>query len=80
MAKTFKTRFLDVNLFQDSFSPTSVSAVKEIFAAKNNVLPHNVRNLDFRKCLRSLQIDKTRELYKKAKQSYFLSTNGNVIN
>jgi len=77
MAK-FKTRFIDVNLFQDHFSPTSVRAVKEIFAAKNNVEKHNVKTLDFRKCLRSLILDKTRELSKDVHKQ-FLSSNGNVI-
>jgi len=70
---TFKTRFIDVNLQQKAFSPTSVRAIKEIFAAKNGVLPHNIKSLDFQKCRKALIIDKARSFEK------FMSANGNII-
>ena len=53
---TFKTKFTDVKLDQEdfSFSPTSIKAVKEIYASKFQIAKHNVKALDFRKCLNAL--------------------------
>jgi hypothetical protein len=70
---TFKTRFIDVNLQQETYSPTSVRAIKEIFASKNGVLPHNIKSLDFQKCRKALIIDKARNFEK------VMSANGNII-
>mgnify|MGYP003649131023 CR=1 FL=1 len=36
------------------FSPTSIKAVKEIYASKFQIAKHNVKALDFRKCLNAL--------------------------
>jgi hypothetical protein len=51
----FVSRFKDVNLYQKSFSATSVKAVKEIFAEKMGVEKHNIKGLDFQKCLKGLR-------------------------
>ncbi|MFT5602952.1 MAG: hypothetical protein ACI9N1_003214 [Flavobacteriales bacterium] len=52
---TFKTKFIDVKLDQKEFSQTSVKAVKEIYASKFQIAKHNVKALDFRKCLSALK-------------------------
>ena len=51
----FVSRFKDVNLYQKAFSETSVKAVKEIYAQKFGVLKHNVKFLDFSKCVTELR-------------------------
>jgi hypothetical protein len=51
----FVSRFKDVNLYQKSFSATSVKAVKEIYAEKMGVEKHNIKNLDFQKCVKVLR-------------------------
>tara|TARA_R110002049_G_scaffold53852_3_gene150261 strand:- start:2777 stop:2971 length:195 start_codon:yes stop_codon:yes gene_type:complete len=60
-AVAFKSRFKDVDLNQKSFSETSVKAVKEIFAEKTGMHKHNIKYLDFSKCLKGLRILKNRE-------------------
>jgi hypothetical protein len=52
---TFKTKFIDVKLDQKEFSPTSIRAVKEIYASKFQIAKHNINSLDFRKCLKALR-------------------------
>lgn len=70
---TFKTKFIDVKLDQKEFSTTSVKAVKEIYASKFQIAKHNVKALDFRKCLNAL-----REL-QIPEPIYTMSPNGNII-
>ena len=69
----FVSRFKDVNLYQKGFSLTSIKAVREIYAEKFGVLKHNVKFLDFSKCLTELR--KLKEL--NAQES--LSIDDNVI-
>jgi|TARA_R110000803_G_scaffold181109_1_gene243498 hypothetical protein len=59
---TFKTKFIDVKLDQKEFSQTSVKAVKEIYASKFQIAKHNVKALDFRKCLSALRELKNNKL------------------
>ena len=58
MAKQFKTRFIDVDLNQKQFSPTSIRAIKEIYATKNGLGAHEIKNLDFRVCKKALSLEK----------------------
>lgn len=51
----FVSRFKDVNLYQKSFSATSVKAVKEIYAEKMGIEKHNIKTLDFQKCVKALR-------------------------
>ena len=57
----FVSRFKDVNLYQKAFSETSVKAIKEIYAQKFGVLKHNVKFLDFSKCVTELRKLKEKE-------------------
>ena len=50
---TFKTKFIDVKLDQKEFSQTSV---------KFQIAKHNVKALDFRKCLSALRELKNNKL------------------
>ena len=59
---TFKTKFIDVKLDQKEFSQTSVKAVKEIYASNFQIAKHNVKALDFRKCLSALRELKNNKL------------------
>ena len=52
---TFKTKFIDVKLDQKEFSPTSIKAIKEIYASKFGISKNNIKALDFRKCLEALR-------------------------
>ena len=70
----FKTRFVDVKLDQKSFSSTSVRAVKEIYATRNKVFTHNIKNLDFQVCLKFLRDEKER------RGKITMSPNGNILN
>jgi len=54
-SEKFVSRFKDVNLYQKSFSATSVKAVKEIYAEKMGVEKHNIKTLDFHKCVTALR-------------------------
>ncbi len=71
----FVSRFKDVNLYQKGFSTTSVKAVKEIYAEKSGILKHNVKFLDFSKCLTELRKLKEKE----SESQIYLSANGNMI-
>lgn len=51
----FVSRFKDVNLYQKSFSATSVKAVKEIYAEKMGLQKHNIKGLDFQNCVKALR-------------------------
>lgn len=79
MIKTVKfvSRFKDVNLYQKTFSETSVKAIKEIYAEKFQIQKHNIKTLDFSKCTNAL-----RKLKEEAEenQSYYISPNGNRVN
>lgn len=55
MSNKFVSRFKDVNLYQKSFSATSVKAIKEIYAEKFNVEKQNIKSLDFSKCINALR-------------------------
>lgn len=61
MSKKFVSRFIDVNLYQKSFSATSVKAVKEIYAEKMGIEKQNIKNLDFQKCIQYLRELKEQE-------------------
>jgi hypothetical protein len=78
MAKQFKTRFIDVDLNQKEFSPTSVRAIKEIYATKNGLGAHEIKNLDFRVCKNFLTLEKEKQTMISIMRS--MSPNGNIIN
>jgi hypothetical protein len=76
-SEKFVSRFKDVNLYQKSFSATSVKAIKEIYAEKFQIQKHNIKTLDFSKCTNALR--KLKEDAEEA-QEYYISPNGNKIN
>lgn len=53
--KEFKTKFLDVDLWQKEFSPISVKAICEIYAEKFGVQKNNINHFHFPKYLNKLR-------------------------
>jgi hypothetical protein len=51
---TIKTKFIDVKLDQETFSPTSIKAIKEIYASKFQISKYDVKELDHRLCVKAL--------------------------
>jgi hypothetical protein len=51
----FKTKFKEVLLDQEKFGATSIRAIKEIYAVKFDIEEKDIRNLDFRECLKALK-------------------------
>jgi len=76
-SEKFVSRFKDVNLYQKTFSATSVKAIKEIYAEKFQIQKHNIKTLDFSKCINTLR--KLKEDVKDA-QEYQMLLNGSKIN